>query len=51
LFDKNDELLLKTEWSDLGRCRPHEIILEDDERIVGIRSRKSVGAEAYHYDF
>ncbi len=52
LFAKDGSKLLETGFSTIG-CKSHEIVLEEGERIIGIKSRtlSSHRNYAYHCDF
>ena len=52
LFDKNNKKSLETASKYFKNCSNKECILQDDERIIGFKSRKkSEGESAWHYDF
>ncbi len=52
LFGKDGSKLLETGFSTNG-CKSHEIVLEEGERIIGVKSRTyaSYPSYAYHCDF
>lgn len=51
-FDKENKSLLKVGWyAENAGCSYHEIVLEDNERVVGIQSGSRGETNALHYDF
>ncbi len=50
LFAKDGTKLYETGYS-LASCTSQETILEDGERIIGIRGRKGSDIYAFYYDF
>ena len=50
LFAKDGTKLYETGYS-LSGSTSQETILEDGERIIGIRGRKYDDSNAYYYDF
>ncbi len=52
LFGKDGTKLLETGYSTNG-CKSHEIVLEEGERIIGVKSRTLADwlNHAYHCDF
>ena len=51
LFDKDGVKLLETGYKDAYSKNSKEVILEDDERIVGFKSRLRTNGFADHNDF
>jgi hypothetical protein len=51
LFDKDGASLLKTGYKDLSGCKTKVTILEDDERIIGVKARKASDTDAFYNDF
>ncbi len=52
LYSKDGAKLLETGFNTDG-CKSHEIVLEEGERIIGVKSRNLSGCPsyAYHCDF
>ncbi len=51
LFDRDGNKLLETLWSFYG-CESHEVILEDNERIIGFKSKQADPvSDAWHSNF
>ncbi len=51
LFSKDGASLLKTGYASLEGCKTKETILEDDERIIGVKGRKYSDTISAFYDF
>ncbi len=50
-FSKDGASLLKTGFAILVGCKTKETILEDDERIIGVKGRKNSDNNSAFYDF
>jgi hypothetical protein len=51
LFDKDGASLLKTGYKSLSDCKTQETILEDGERIIGIKATKNTDTSALLKNF
>jgi hypothetical protein len=51
LLDKDGGSLLKTGYKSLSKCITQETILEDGERIIGIKGRTNSDTTALFNDF
>ncbi len=52
LFDRDGNKVLETLWQGCKSYKSHEVILEDDERIIGFKSKQdSPDFDAWHKNF
>ena len=52
LFDRDGNKLLETLFPIKSHWKSHEVILEDDERIIGFKSKQSRSdLDAWHKNF
>ncbi len=52
MFDRDGSKLLETLWSGFSSYKSHEVILEDDERIIGFKSKQNhPNWKAWHDNF
>ena len=50
LFDLDDKLVLKTQHVDLSEEPYYEVVMAENERIIGVKAKSWQGC-AYYFDF